>query len=590
MNEEQIVAAAWDLVSDDKERSFQGYKTIKEAGGDAAAVLLRVAHEWDELQQAKWLGLWGSGSPTDALAHDINDSSAIDALIESLRDPMPCFRGFATLALAEIDDPRVPGLLAQAISDGDAAVRRNAIYGLQQFGDERSYELIKEAMNDADDRVRSAVARAMRWIGGTDSAEVLIRALTDPSERVAASAAGSLGHLDIKEAVDPLIVALKSRQDKFAAIRALGKIGGCRAVAPIMDILMTTDKYLMQLSAASALVKLAPDKALEALLTMLKSSDVSKRRLAAEALGKLKNARACDSLAEHLSDDSPVVAQASALALAALGDHRAVEPLISILHIEPEMKPVKISVNPDVYRDEDMARFARNAAAIALGKLGDSRAIEPLAAALENESVAPYAALSLAQLGDCRGVQYLLNMLKSSEERQMSKAIYALGESKDHRAVKPLVEMLNSETIHCGEKLSVLSALARIGTKEAVAAIESVMSSGGESAMDAAGELAKLGYGSGFEYLRSKLESDDEKERYRAVFKLSFISDKRATDLLLSVLNDKSDAMRLQAVSALGERDGECVIGALETLLNDPNRRIRTAASRSVRKLEAINR
>ncbi|MCE5197992.1 MAG: HEAT repeat domain-containing protein [Armatimonadota bacterium] len=588
MNEDQIIVAAWDLVSDDKERSVEGYKILKEAGGSSTAILLQTAHQWDELQQARWLGIYAGGSPTDFLAHAINDPRAIDALADGLHDPECHFRSFAAFALAEIDDPRVAGLLAEAIRDEEPEVRQNAIYGLQRQGDERSFVLVTAAMNDADERVCSAAARAMRWIGGVDSTQVLILALSDPAERVAASAAGSLGVLAITEAVDSLIEALHSERGNLAkaAADALGNIGDSHAVTPLIDILKTTDNLYVRSSAARALIKLAPEQAIEPLIAMLRCSDHLKRNLAAGSLGTLRDSRAADSLVKFLSDDDPGVARSAAFALASIGDQRAIDPLLALLQIEPRMQPIKIGINPDVYRDEDMNRHIRNAAAKALGKLGDTWAIEPLATTLGDASVARTAASSLAQLGDERGVRYLLNVLRSGDKQQVCSVVQALGESKSPNAVMPLMELLTSEATSSSMRSYVLSALARIGTQKAVEAVESVMILGDESAIDAAAELAKLGHDSGFAYLGSELKSGNEKQRTRVVMKLHFISHPHAVDLLVLALRDRSSVVRLYAVRALGKIGDKSSIESLEALLNGKNRQIRVAASTSIRRLK----
>ncbi len=250
------------------------------------------------------------------------------------------------------------------------------------------------------------------------------------------------------------------------------------------------------------------------------------------------------------------------------------------------MQPVKIGVNPDVYREEDRNRYVRDAAATALGKLGDSRAVAQLLAALEDASVAPTAALSLAQLGDERGVRHLLNMLRSGDKQQVCGAVQALGESRCPNAVMPLIELLNSEATSPSMRSYILSALAQIGTKKAAEAIESVMVSGDEGAIDAAAELAKLGHDLGFAYLHSELKSGDEKQQITAVMKLHFISNPRTIDVLTSALHDRSDAVRLHAVRALGRIGDKSSIKSLEALLDDQNRQIRVAASTSTRRLK----
>ena len=90
---------------------------------------------------------------------------------------------------------------------------------------------------------------------------------------------------------------------------------------------------------------------------------------------------AVEPLIQALNDKHLKVCEAAALALGALGDKRAVEPLIAALHD----------------KDSDV----RETAARALGKLGDKRAVEQLIQALHDEDwrVRSLAAAILGTLG-----------------------------------------------------------------------------------------------------------------------------------------------------------------------------------------------
>ena len=91
-------------------------------------------------------------------------------------------------------------------------------------------------------------------------------------------------------------------------------------------------------------------------------------------------------LIRALRDSDSRVRCVAAMALGDLGDARAVEPLIAAL------------------KDESV--LVRYPAAAALGMLGDARAVEPLIAALKDESgfVRRVAATELGMLGDARAV------------------------------------------------------------------------------------------------------------------------------------------------------------------------------------------
>jgi HEAT repeat protein len=108
-----------------------------------------------------------------------------------------------------------------------------------------------------------------------------------------------------------------------------------------------------------------------------------------EELGALKDTRAVEPLIKILIDEYSIVRYKAALALGMIGDERAVEPLIEILEgrhqrniFSRAFRYINSQVNPI---SKAMDSFAlggpvgdREGIAYALGKIGDTRAIEPL--------------------------------------------------------------------------------------------------------------------------------------------------------------------------------------------------------------------
>jgi ribosomal protein L7/L12 len=128
-------------------------------------------------------------------------------------------------------------------------------------------------------------------------------------------------------------------------------------------------------------------------------------------------------------DDYSVRVRA-AIALGKLGDARAVAALGVAVKDDDEW-PV------------------RQQAAKALGELGDPQAVEPLIAAIKEKKddysyeVQMAAAAALAKLGDARAVEALAGVLKDDGEWPVRKAAaQALGEIGDARAVGPLTAAL----------------------------------------------------------------------------------------------------------------------------------------------------
>ncbi len=94
------------------------------------------------------------------------------------------------------------------------------------------------------------------------------------------------------------------------------------------------------------------------------------------------------------------------------------------------------------YRDLDI----RNKAAIALGEMGDERAVEPLVATLNDENihVRNNAAKALEKIGK-PSVKTLLKALKSDKKSIRSTAAKTLGNIGDIRALEPLKDLLKDK-------------------------------------------------------------------------------------------------------------------------------------------------
>jgi HEAT repeat protein len=95
-------------------------------------------------------------------------------------------------------------------------------------------------------------------------------------------------------------------------------------------------------------------------------------------------------------------------------------------------------------------QVVRAAAARALSRIGDARAVRPLIAALidkDGSSVHSAEAEALGQIGDVRGVGPLVAVLAGidSDSSLREAAIIALGEIGDASAVPPLIATLNDE-------------------------------------------------------------------------------------------------------------------------------------------------
>jgi FOG: HEAT repeat len=179
------------------------------------------------------------------------------------------------------------------------------------------------------------------------------------------------------------------------------------------------------------------------------------------------------------------VRQAAAAALGQIGDARAVEPLIATLK-DPDCTHLGDTIN------------VRLAAVAALGQIGDTRAVEPLIATLQDWGMVVQQTAAARLFGDPRVANPLIATLEDAWRGVRQAAAAALGQIGDARAVEPLIATLqDTDWIRVGATINVrqaaAAALGQIGDARAVepliAALKDEETSVRQSATEALGRL-----------------------------------------------------------------------------------------------------
>jgi HEAT repeat protein len=416
---------------------------------------------------------------------------------------------------------------------------------------------------------------------------------------IAMVAAGFLGDIGDASAVEPLIAALNSRGPQFrhsnydlvraAAAIALGRIGDPRAVGPLLTALVD-QLPMVRSKAAWALGKIAaskpaqvtqpgpgvatpdwapthvvppggmaawntPDPSLppatqlpERLEVVVETSAglwaqvraangwrgwVDGRLLVARGVTPIGAQLVQPLAAGLLNDPDGPARKAAAEALGKIGDPRAVEPLIASL------------------RDADES--VRSAAASALGDIGDARAVEPLIVDLKDEvsDVHRAAAEALGQIGDARAWEPLIGALTDEDRDVRTAAAWALRSSGDPRAVEPLIAALKDEWDRT--RRAAAQALGEIGDARAVQPLIAALEDQDWSVRwTAAWALPKLGDARAVEPFVAALKADDLVLRIAAAE-------------ALETLGWRPDGTETEAAysKAKGERDRYVQMGAL---------------------------
>ena len=358
---------------------------------------------------------------------------AVEPLITLIDDENKTVRIEVTEALGKIGGEEVVIPLLKLISDMDLEVRTKAIKSISLQGESVVESLVAELRHTNNKFKKKAIIKALGLIKSEKSILPLIDCLQDSYNAVRKAAVNSLvaigskhciKHLtevlcknpvDIKELLD-MASNNKSIRLQVRAIRALGDLKEAMA----MEQLSKQFYNLHFSNDAEKREKTAHDNIL--LKELIEALDKIKyavwaRRSALEALGKIKDMDALPAIIRSLSDtDVDVRYQA----LGAIENLKASEALKEVLALKDHPasfirnKVVSVlgnigtgnseAVNAVLERLNDEERYVRSAAATALGKLGDKRAIEPLTELIHRQdfwSVRRDACFALNNLGVC---------------------------------------------------------------------------------------------------------------------------------------------------------------------------------------------
>jgi ElaB/YqjD/DUF883 family membrane-anchored ribosome-binding protein len=223
----------------------------------------------------------------------------------------------------------------------------------------------------------------------TETIETLLAAADELADGV--EAAEEWDDLTVRQQLDAQgfydVLDSENRKDfppEWNAIKIYEKLG---EPEPILLGLETFDSDFMEENILDTLVRMAPEEAFEAIHQRAQKRNKTPVRI----LGKIGDDRACETLHDFVDGDGdPALQKVTLRALGEIGSEESTQPVANRLAAD----------NYEV----------RSAAARALGLLGDTRAIDPLADVLEADDadeVRASAAWALNQIGTERALEVL---------------------------------------------------------------------------------------------------------------------------------------------------------------------------------------
>lgn len=389
--DEETRSAALSALADSRSRGDAVTKVFVEAACDPLPAARCQAMWWFGDEEGRGVGTAAFDALTAGL-RDVDarvraaaaqglrfsDPAAIEPLLVALRDTDADVRSNVVIALKDFDLP-VPSIFEALISvfhhDLDLEVRENALHALAYLdgtqaldvlrsaaraedlrlrlaaalalGDSRSLpeahrlELVSLMLADTDEEVRERAVRSLAPLfdeqPGAASLPLWHAALRDPAEnvRVAALEALPLAGQGVAKRLSSLVSELLEDpvdEIRHAAIKALEFDAGAPIPPALLRLLQSSGKtglHARKLAVQALADRGLADDAVPLLLPLLSENELA--RDVTDALIDLPDRRALAPLMAQLDNEDDDCCANAALALAAIGDGEAIEPLIRTL-------------------------------------------------------------------------------------------------------------------------------------------------------------------------------------------------------------------------------------------------------------------
>jgi len=412
--------------------------------------------------------------------------------------------------------------LVEALTHNDSSVRESAAKEFAKRKDKRGINLLVETLHDDEANVRFQAATALNELGWRPNAEAqqaihvvalqqfeaaaqLREAAIEPltlllkarESGLRMAALETMALIGSPRVIKPLIDILKDEdpQVRAVAVQALRRLADIQAIEPLAKM-VRDNCWEVRSIVLDALETFNTPRCVDALMTLLRDESSDLRVRAADLLGKARETRAIMPLVSALVDEDPSVRAAAEINLKILDANwpnteyakGATSSLLPTLKHKDELVRTKAAdtlrligqtramnhyLAAETGTKSNTAvpvlanalkatnRDLRQGAAEALGRTGDSSAIDPLVEALSDEDQwVREAALYALNLLDWKPANDLEVVLKSVILQRWDNAVVF-----DALALEPLVMMLSCEDPEVVK--ATISSLAQIGDARA---------------------------------------------------------------------------------------------------------------------------
>jgi HEAT repeat protein len=429
--------------------------------------------------------------------------------------------------------------LINVLETGDSETKLNAAIELGKLGRPAARTIVEkiDEESSSSEEIKSYMLLALLKTGDGSAEDILSGNLGEKEVSNTTAAGDTTGEQNQKEVPEDLMQAIKAKDKGMRESLARSLNGEYGNETDLLEEALKAEEQNSTLYTSFVVSNFEPENSgneNEMLLEALESENGYVRVAAAMALGQKKETAATDRLLKMLTQDYPLAGYSAAMALGELGDQKAVYTL---------MMQLKNS-------DTD---YIRSSTAVALGKLGAKEAVPYLTDRLGDTkaSVRSNAALIIGEMGNESAIGPLIEVLESGKEAE--------GRRKD------------SLNANADVRKSTVLALGGIGGTEAARALTGVLNDNGETIevrMAAASALGNIGSPEAVNALNIILDnqSADMNLRNSALLALGKTQNQEAAGVFIEKLGDKDfEASAREALIKMGDTAVEPLIENLKT-------------------------
>ena len=468
-------------------------------------------------------------------------------------------------------------------NEDNAGLRNSAAEAVIRLGSAAASPLMK-IVQDLDADVRKFVIDVMGAIGDPIFVPALLRALNDPEVNVASAAAEQLGALGDTDAAESLMDSILARDEVLFRFSALGALGILAKPAPVPEALIKlADQDILRRAVFECLGTISDESSFKLLLNGYSCRQKNSRAAAVKALYKIYGRSTAASQAmirEALQflKESDIIS-----GLLELYDHRddvLTEALLWTSVVTRDVRFIPLLI--EAYADERTS----TAALSALKSFGREALHEIISrySSLDENGRGGLCIL-IAECGYSGFNDIIKSALRDLSPQVRNAAAIAVGKLGLITLIPDLIALIDDSEAHVyAAAAASLQSLAIISRSAILAEVGPFCSSKESHHRKAAALLlASLGEQ---DRLLLLIKDEDPQVRKAAVSAIGANRVETSGSMLVLALTDEDTDVRIAVADALGNLQDTATLDALEHALNDQDAWVQSAVLKAIARIE----